>query len=73
MVVSMSKHLMKRGEKGAKKNVVDLFSKKYWYDVKGPTMFNGRNTGENTSHRNSTQITYGGLKGRVFEVSLADL
>ena len=41
----MSKHLMKGGEKGAKKKVVDLFSKKHWYEVKGPTMFNIRNIG----------------------------
>lgn len=62
----MSKHLMKGGEKGAEKKVVDLFSKKHRYEVKGPTMFNIRNTGK-ASHKNSTQITYGGLQGHVFE------
>ena len=46
MVVSMSKHLTKGGEKGAKKKVVDLFSKKHWYNVKGPTMFSIRNIGK---------------------------
>ena len=39
----MSKHLMKGGVKGAKKKVVDPFSKKHWYDVKGPTVFTIRN------------------------------
>ena len=46
MAVSKNKHLTKGGKKGAKKEVVDPFSKKDWYDVKVPAMFNIRNTGK---------------------------
>ncbi|XP_036059885.1 40S ribosomal protein S3a-like [Onychomys torridus] len=63
---------MKGGKKGAKKKVVDPFSKKDWYDVKAPAMFNIRNIGKTLVMRTQgTKIT--GLKSRVFEVSLADL
>ena len=63
MVVSMSKHLMKGGEKGAKKKVVDLFSKKHWYEVKGPTMFNIRNIGKTLVTR--TQVKSHMMASRV--------
>ncbi|KAB0402263.1 hypothetical protein E2I00_013730, partial [Balaenoptera physalus] len=46
MDVSKNKHLMKGSKKGTKKKVVDLFSKKDWYDVKAPAMFNIRNIGK---------------------------
>nr|7TQL_B Chain B, ribosomal protein uS2 [Homo sapiens]7TQL_C Chain C, ribosomal protein uS2 [Homo sapiens] len=54
--------------------VVDPFSKKDWYDVKAPAMFNIRNIGKTLVTRTQgTKIASDGLKGRVFEVSLADL
>ena len=59
----MSKHLMKGGEKGAKKKVVDLFSKKHWYEVKGPTMFNIRNIGKTLVTR--TQVKSHMMASRV--------
>ena len=50
------------------------FSKKDWCDVKAPAMFNIRNIGKTSVTRTQgTKITSDGLKGRVFEVSLADL
>uniref|UniRef100_A0A672K174 Uncharacterized protein n=1 Tax=Sinocyclocheilus grahami TaxID=75366 RepID=A0A672K174_SINGR len=53
---------------------VDPFSKKDWYDVKAPAMFNIRNLGKTLVTRTQgTRIASDGLKGRVFEVSLADL
>uniref|UniRef100_A0ABI7Y8K8 Small ribosomal subunit protein eS1 n=5 Tax=Boreoeutheria TaxID=1437010 RepID=A0ABI7Y8K8_FELCA len=53
---------------------VDPFSKKDWYDVKAPAMFNIRNIGKTLVTRTQgTKIASDGLKGRVFEVSLADL
>ena len=74
MAVGKNKCLTKGGKKGAKKKVVDPFSKKDWYDVKAPAMFNIRNIGETLVTRTQgTKITSDGLKGRVFEVSLADL
>uniref|UniRef100_A0A8C5VF53 Small ribosomal subunit protein eS1 n=1 Tax=Microcebus murinus TaxID=30608 RepID=A0A8C5VF53_MICMU len=74
MVVGKNKRLMKGGKKGAKKKVVDPFSKKDWYDVKAPAMFNIRNIGKTLVTRTQgTKIASDGLKGRMFEVSLADL
>ena len=74
MAVGKNKHLMKAGKNGAKKKVVDPFSKKDWYDVKVSAMFNIRNIGKTLVMRTQeTKIASDGLKGRVFEVSLADL
>jgi len=53
---------------------VDPFSKKEWYDVKAPSMFAVRQIGKTLVTRSQgTRIASDGLKGRVFEVSLADL
>ncbi|XP_015422889.1 PREDICTED: 40S ribosomal protein S3a-like [Myotis davidii] len=74
MAVGKNKCLTKGGKKGAKKKVVDPFSKKDWYDVKAPAMFNIRNIGKTLVTRTQgTKIASDGLKSRVFEVSLADL
>ncbi|XP_023373347.1 40S ribosomal protein S3a-like [Otolemur garnettii] len=65
---------MKVSKKGAKRKVVDPFSKKDWYDVKAPAMFNIRNIGKTLLTRiQGTKIASDGLKGCVFEVSLGDL
>uniref|UniRef100_A0A8I3WRF8 40S ribosomal protein S3a n=1 Tax=Callithrix jacchus TaxID=9483 RepID=A0A8I3WRF8_CALJA len=69
MAVGKNQRLTKGSKKGAKKKVVDPFSKKDWYDVKAPA-----NIGKMLVTRTQgTKIASDGLKGRVFEVSLADL
>ncbi|XP_037853884.1 small ribosomal subunit protein eS1-like [Chlorocebus sabaeus] len=74
MAVGKDKHLMKGSKKGAKNKVVDPFSKKDWCDVKALAMFNIRNIGETLVTRTQgTKIASNSLRGRVFEVSLADL
>ena len=53
---------------------MDPFSKKDWYDVKAPSVFAVRNVGKTLVTRTQgTKIASDGLKGRVFETSLADL
>jgi|UniRef100_A0A8C0WEE4 small subunit ribosomal protein S3Ae len=74
MAVGKIKYLTKGGKKGAKRKVVDPFSKKDWYDVKAPATFNIRSIGKTLITRTQgTKIASAGLKGRVCEVSLADL
>lgn len=41
----------KMGKKGAKKKAVDPFTRKEWYDVKAPTMFDTRNVGKTLVNR----------------------
>ncbi|KAF3825110.1 hypothetical protein GH733_005744, partial [Mirounga leonina] len=63
-----------RQQKGAKKKMVDPFSRNDWYDVKAPATFNTRNFGKTLVTRTRrTKIGSDGFKGRAFEVSLADL
>ncbi|XP_074650151.1 small ribosomal subunit protein eS1-like [Tubulanus polymorphus] len=74
MAVGKQKKTGKGGKKGGKKKIVDPFTKKDWYDVKAPSMFNIRQIGKTLVTRTQgTRIASDGLKGRVFEVSLADL
>merc|ERR1711953_357733 len=45
-----------------------------WYDIKAPGVFKVRQVGKTLVNRTAgTKIASEGLKGRVFEVSLADL
>merc|ERR1712008_24404 len=74
MAVGKNKGLNKTGKKGSKKKIIDPFTRKDWYDVKSPALFTNRNIGKTLVNRTQgTKIASEGLKGRVFEVSLADL
>jgi len=73
MAVGKNKRLSK-GKKGLKKKVIDPFTRKEWYDVKAPSFFEVRNVGKVIVNRtqglkNATDA----LKGRVIDVSIADL
>jgi small subunit ribosomal protein S3Ae len=53
---------------------VDPFTRKDWYDIKAPSFFEVRNVGKTLVNRTSgLKISKDFLKGRVVEVSLADL
>jgi small subunit ribosomal protein S3Ae len=53
---------------------VDPFLKKEWYDIKAPGYFKTRKVGKTLITRTTgTKIASEGLKGRVFEVNLAEL
>jgi len=63
-----------KGKKGAKKKAIDPYTKKEWYDVKAPAIFKNVDIGQTlVTKTQGTRIASDGLKGRVFEVSLADL
>lgn len=73
MAIGKNKRLTK-SRKGGKKKTVDPFSRKETYSVKAPSMFTTRNAGRTIITKTiGTKIASEGLKGRVFEVSLADL
>jgi len=64
----------KLGKKGRKKKVLDPFLKKDWYTVQAPSMFTTRNAGLTVCTKTQgTKTSTKTLKGRIFEVSLADL
>ena len=66
--------LAKSGKKGVKKKVVDPFTRKDWYDIKAPSVFKVRDVGKTLVNKTQgTKLASDGLKGRVYEVSLADL
>jgi small subunit ribosomal protein S3Ae len=71
--VGKNKRLTK-GKKGSKKKQVDPFTKKDWYDLKAPTMFATRTFGKTlVSRTQGTKTATDGLKGRKFDMCLADL
>jgi len=73
MAVGKNKRLSKKG-KGAKKKAADPFTRKEWYDIKAPSTFTVRQVGKTfVSRTQGTKIASDGLKGRVIDVSLAEL
>jgi len=73
MAVGKNKRLTK-GKKGGKKKAVDPFTRKELYHIKAPSVFANRNAGKTIITKTTgIKIASEGLKGRVFEVSLAEL
>ncbi|RFU33879.1 hypothetical protein B7463_g2455, partial [Scytalidium lignicola] len=73
MAVGKNKRLSK-GKKGLKKKTQDPFARKDWYQIKAPSSFNVRDVGKTLVNRTTgLKNANDALKGRIFEVSLADL
>jgi len=73
MAIGKNKRLTK-GKKGGKKKAVDPFTRKELYAIKAPSVFATRNAGKTIITKTTgTKIASEGLKGRVFELSLAEL
>jgi len=74
MAVGKNKKLSKGKGKGSKKKAQDPFARKEHYTVKVPSMFSNRIAGKTLINKNAgTRIASEELKGRIFEVCLADL
>lgn len=63
-----------KSKKGSRKKAVDPFLKKEWYKLIAPSIFAVKDCGRTMiAKTQGTKVASEGLKGRVVEVSLADL
>mmetsp|Transcript_25000 Transcript_25000/g.59000 ORF Transcript_25000/g.59000 Transcript_25000/m.59000 type:complete len:264 (-) Transcript_25000:110-901(-) len=73
MAIGKNKRLTK-SKKGSRKKAVDPFLKKEWYKLIAPSIFSVKDCGKTLiTKTQGTKIASDYLKGRVVEVSLADL
>lgn len=74
MAVGKNKRLSKGGKRASKRKAQDAMLNKEWYDLCAPANFQVRHCGKTIA--NKSKGTFSGpdsIKGRVFEVNLADL
>jgi small subunit ribosomal protein S3Ae len=63
-----------QGKKGGKKRVVDPMTRKEWFDFRAPAPFESKSFGKTcVTKTTGTRIATERIKGRVVDVSLADL
>jgi len=73
MVVGKNKRQPKGG-KGGKKKIIDPFTRKDWYDIRAPNMFEVQDVGKTLVNRSTgLKSANDSLKGRVVEVSIGEL
>jgi small subunit ribosomal protein S3Ae len=73
MAVGKNKRLSK-SKKGIKKRTQDPFTRKDWFSIRAPSTFNAREVGKTLVNRSTgLKNSSDALKGRIIEVSLADL
>jgi len=73
MAVGKNKRLSK-GKKGLKKKVVDPFTRKEWFNIKAPAIFEDPKVGKTLANRSQgLKNSADSIRGRIVEVSLADL
>jgi len=74
MAVGKNKRLSKGKKAKGGKKPVDPYTRKDWYNVKAPSIFSTRNACKTLVNRTAgTKLATDSLRGRVFEISLADL
>jgi len=73
MAVGKNKRLTK-SKKGSRKKAIDPFLKKEWYKLIAPSIFTKKDCGRTLiTKTQGTKVASDGLKGRIIELSLADL
>jgi len=73
MVVGKNKRQPKGG-KGGKKKIIDPFTRKDWFDIRAPNMFEVTDVGKTLVNRSTgLKSANDSLKGRVVEVSIGEL
>jgi len=74
MAVGKSKKQVKGAGKGGKKKVVDPFTRKEWYDIRAPNMFETQIVGKTCVNRSQgMKNANDSLRGRVVELSVGEL
>jgi len=62
------------GKGGQKKKITDPFARKEWYEIKAPDLFLNKKVGKMPVNKTAgARLSEDDLKGRIIEVSLADL